>query len=163
MGYSSWGCKELDTTKRLTTPPSPPMLYFKSIVSYCIIKRNGKNKTKPWTSSIEIMFHRTGTFIKSCEVMCSSWMAPLRNRKIHISSQLCLVTSGWELEIDCCGRVLTPWKLADTIPGLYFTESHLPVHQWFLSAYILQKEMNNYYLNIHFLCQYYWISKGLND
>ena len=48
------------------------MIYFKSIVSYCIIKRNGKNKTKPWTSSIEIMFHRFGTFIKSCEVMCYS-------------------------------------------------------------------------------------------
>lgn len=70
------------------------MLYFKSIVSYYIIKRNEnktkRKKTKPWTSSTEIIFHRFGTFIKSCEVMCSSWLAPLRctNRKIHISSQL---------------------------------------------------------------------------
>lgn len=145
------------------------MLYFKSIVSFYIIKRN-ENKTKcKKTKALDFInwdyFQRFGTFIKSCEVMCYSWLAPLRctNRKIHISSQLCLVTSGWELEIDCCGSTYTMEIDTYYTSGLYFTESHLPAHQWFLFAYILQKEMNHYYLNIHLLCQYYWISKGLSD
>ena len=28
-----------------------------------------------WTSSGEIIFHRLGTCVQSCEVMCWSWMA----------------------------------------------------------------------------------------
>lgn len=133
-------CREIDILKHF-------MLCFKPIVSCCIIKWNEKYKAKQNRTG----FHHLRLFFTGLERLLSlvKWCAGAGR---HPAQEWRTCTSlpnsvKWphveSLKLAVMG-VFTAWKLAGTRhQGFGFQRAILPAHHWFLSTYILPKEVNN--------------------
>ena len=146
----------------LSTAAGAPMPYLKSIVPYCIIKWNEKENKQTLDFIIWDYFSQAQNIYCLMKCAGAGWCQLRSDTHLFPSLFSDLLLSAWNWlswEYLHHGN----WQILYIKP--LFSREPFSQHtiSFYLHASYKGKLIIGSSLNVHFLCQYYWISMGLRN